>query len=212
MIAAYFLDFIGGIELAMWFFAGLFITGIFLKRINLLSSSVSKVQDTFHQYHQLLDLIETTDFSVRNFAAEKEQISSEKQKASKILHEFSKAIDALDQRNNMIFGMLGNGFLLWDLRQSYRLEKWIKEHGQDVEKWFRVIEFLDAYNSLGNFAFNHPAYVFPQIESRQAYYPSQSTGTPSAGSRKEDCQRLLPLKKSNFSSLPVRIWPGKAPF
>ena len=190
VISAYFLDFIGGIELAIWFFVGLFTTGIFLKRINLLSSSVSKVQDTFHHYHQLLDLLETTDFSAEILQQQKEQISSEHKKASKTLHEFSKAIDALDQRNNMIFGMLGNGFLLWDLRQSYRLEKWIKDDGQDVEKWFRVIEFLDAYNSLGNFAFNHPGYVFPQINQDRHVTRASTTGAPSAGPEKEGGQRL----------------------
>ncbi|MGB7841789.1 MAG: DNA mismatch repair protein MutS, partial [Salinimicrobium sp.] len=163
VISAFFLDYIGGIELTLWFIVGLFITGIFLKKINLLSSSVSKVQDTFHQYHQLLDLIEVTDFSAEMLRERKQQVHSETKKASQILKEFSKAIDALDQRNNMIFGILGNGFLLWDLRQSYRLEKWIGEHAEDVESWFRVIEFLDAYNSFGNFAFNHPDYAFPQI-------------------------------------------------
>ncbi|WP_029034122.1 MutS-related protein [Salinimicrobium terrae] len=163
VITAFFMDIIGGIELAIWFFAGLLITGFFLKRINLLSSSVSKVQDTFHQYYQLLALIETTNFSSELLNAQKEQIVSEKQKASAILKQFSKAIDSLDQRNNMIFGVLGNGFLLWDLRYSWKLEKWIKENGQVVQKWFRVIEFLDAYNSLGNFAFNHPTYVFPEL-------------------------------------------------
>lgn len=163
VISAFFLDFIGGIELALWFFVGLFITGIYLKRINLLSGSVSKVQETFHQYYQLLALIEGTDFSSELLKAKKTLIASEQQKASQILKNFSKAIDALDQRNNMIFGVLGNGFLLWDLRQSYKLEKWIEENGPNVEQWFRVIEFLDAYNSLGNFSFNHPAYFFPEI-------------------------------------------------
>lgn len=163
VITAFFMDFIGGIELALWFFAGLLITGFFLKRINLLSGSVSKVQDTFHQYYQLLGLIESTTFSSELLKAQKEEIASEKQKASAILKKFSKSIDSLDQRNNMIFGVFGNGFMLWDLRYSWKLEKWIQEHGQVVPKWFRVIEFLDAYNSLGNFAFNHPKYVFPEL-------------------------------------------------
>ncbi|WP_423818032.1 DNA mismatch repair protein MutS [Salinimicrobium sp. TIG7-5_MAKvit] len=163
VITAFFLDFIGGIELALWFFAGLLITGFFLKRINLLSTSVSKVQDTFHQYYQLLALIENTTFHSELLKRNKEEIASEKQKASAILKKFSRSIDSLDQRNNMIFGMFGNGFLLWDLRYSWKLEQWIKEHGQVVQKWFRAIEFLDAYNSLGNFAFNHPSYVFPEL-------------------------------------------------
>lgn len=164
VLAAFFFDLIGGIELALWFFTGLLITGIFLKRVNLLSGSVDKVQETFHQYYQLLALIEDTKFSSELLKSKKELIASEKDKASQILKKFSKTIDALDQRNNMIFGVFGNGFLLWDLRQSYKLEKWIKENGSKVEQWFRVIEFMDAFNSLGNFAFNHPQYVFPEIK------------------------------------------------
>ena len=178
VIAAYFLDFIGGIELVLWFFAGLLITGIYVKKVNLLSSSVSKVQDTFHQYYQLLALIESVDFSSELLKEKKQIISSEAQKASQTLKEFSKAIDALDQRNNMIFGIFGNGFMLWDLRQSYRLEKWIKENSRNVAEWFSVIEVLDAYNSLGNFAFNHPTYVFPKLnqdehvtEAKQLAHP-----------------------------------------
>ena len=163
VIAAYFFELIGGIELGLWFFAGLMITGIYIKKVNLLSGSVSKIQDTFHQYYQLLALIETTEFSSELLKGKKQLILSEKQKASAVLKQFSKAIDALDQRNNMIFGIFGNGFLLWDLRQSYKLEAWIRENSDNVEKWFEVIEFLDAYNTLGNFAFNHPDYVFPDI-------------------------------------------------
>ena len=169
VIAAFYFDLIGGIELALWFFVGLLITGIYVKKINLLSESVSKVQDTFHQYYQLLALIEETDFSSEVLQQRKKIIAAEEKKASAILQKFSKAIDTLDQRNNMIFGIFGNGFMLWDLRQSYRLEAWIKENSQNVGKWFGEIEFLDAYNSLGNFAFNHPHYAFPEIKQHEPF-------------------------------------------
>lgn len=178
LITGFFLDAVSGIQLGFWFFLGLGITGMYLKRINLLSASVSNVQDTFHQYYQLLALIEGTEFTSEILKNKKSLIASEKKKASRILKEFSKAIDALDQRNNMIFGVVGNGFLLWDLRQSYRLEKWIKAYSGNVADWFEEIEFLDAYNSLGNFAFNHPSYVFPEInidayvsETKQLAHP-----------------------------------------
>lgn len=165
LITGFFFDVITGIQLGAWFFFGLAITGIYLKKINLLSTHVSEVQDTFHQYYQLLGLIEETDFYSAILKEKRNIIHLNEQKASSILRKFSKAIDALDQRNNMIFGILGNGFLLWDLRQSYRLEKWITAYGSQVEKWFEVIEFLDAYNTLGNFSFNHPGYVFPELHS-----------------------------------------------
>lgn len=165
LITGFFFDVITGIQLGAWFFLGLAITGIYLKKINLLSTHVSEVQDTFHQYYQLLGLIEETDFHSAILKEKRNIIHLNEQKASTILRKFSKAIDALDQRNNMIFGILGNGFLLWDLRQSYKLEKWIGLYGDQVKKWFEVIEFLDAYNTLGNFSFNHPGYVFPELHS-----------------------------------------------
>ncbi len=163
VIAGYSFDYLKGIHLFLWFLAGLLFTGIYLKKINLLSGSVSKIQDTFHQYHFLLGLIERENFSSETLKKNQELINAEKKKASSIFKEFSKAIDSLDQRNNMLFGIFANGFLLWDLRQSYKLEKWISAYRQHVENWFEVIEFTDAYNSLGNFVFNHPDYVFPEI-------------------------------------------------
>ena len=163
VIAGYSFDYLKGIHLFLWFLAGILFTGIYLKRINLLSGSVSKIQDTFHQYHFLLGLLEQENFSSEILKKNQALIHSEKKKASAIFKEFSKAIDALDQRNNMLFGIFGNGFLLWDLRQSYKLEKWILAYRQHVKNWFEVIEFTDAYNSLGNFVFNHPDYVFPEI-------------------------------------------------
>lgn len=185
VIACFFLDFISGMQLLLWFFIGLSITGVYLKKINSLSEKVDKVQGLFQQYHQLLALLETTNFSSEMLAEKRSEIHSEacpsgrrEKKASVVLRLFSKHIDALDQRNNLLFGIFGNGFLLWDLRQSHNLEKWIGEYSNNVKKWFEILEFIDAYNSLGNFAHNHPDYVFPKItegksliEAKNAVHP-----------------------------------------
>lgn len=163
VIFAYWLEVIGAAQVLLWYLAGIMITGFYLKKINQLSSNVSKAQDTFQQYHQLLALIENEDFDSALMKKLKNSIESESKKASLILQQFSKAIDALDQRNNLLFGIIANGFFLWDLRQSYRLENWIAHHHEAVEHWFEAVERTDAYNSLGNFAFNHPDYHFPEI-------------------------------------------------
>lgn len=167
VIVGYALGFVSEFQLMLWLIVGILITGIYLKKINLLSGSVSKIQDTFHQYHQLLGMLENEEFSSAILQEKKQAIRTESKKASQIFREFSKAIDALDQRNNMLFGISGNGFFLWDLRQSLKLENWIAKYGFQVEKWFEVIELTDAYNSLGNFSFNHPDYTFPKINSEE---------------------------------------------
>ena len=171
VLVLFYFDIIGGSQVLLWFIIGVLITGVFLKRINELSSTVSKAQDTFQQYHQLLSFLETEEFESELMKEVKTSITSDSKKASDILKEFSKAIDALDQRNNFLFGIFGNGFLLWDLRHSYRLEKWIEKHHAAVENWFEAVERTDAYNSLGNFAFNHSNYHIPRnIRKRRRNY------------------------------------------
>ncbi len=155
---------------------GLAITSIHLKQINLLSLHASEFKDVMSQYSNLLVEIENQTFE-SDLLIEKQRliIDREGKKASTILKEFSKYIDALDQRNNLLFGFIGNGYLLWDFKQVYKIEQWILTHQQDVKKWFDVIEFFDAFNSLANFAYNHPKFVYPKI-TNQAVIDAQQLG------------------------------------
>src|SRR5690625_3942474 len=109
------------------------------------------MQKTFRQYYRLLKLIEDHSFSSEIMIKNKNQISSEGKKASEVVKEFSKTIDSLDQRANILFGFFGNGFLLWDLRYARKLENWLNQHIDKVDQWFDVIALTDAYTSLGNF-------------------------------------------------------------
>ncbi len=178
IIALYFIGFISGWLVVGWLFLGLGITGPFLKKINKLSSDTSKIQSTFHQYQKLISEIERTGFSSELLKEKKETVISDEISTSKVLKDFSNILNALDQRNNMLFGFLGNAFFLWDLRQCYNIEQWIRKYGANIEKWFATIAFFDAYNSLGNFAFNHPQYTFPVLSDEEAVLKSNASGHP----------------------------------
>src|SRR5690606_30960821 len=91
---------------------------------------------------------------------------------------FAKILDAFDQRNNMIMALAGNGFLLWDLHYAFKVEKWLSSNGHKVEDWLEVITFFDAQNSLANFAFNHPEYVYPNINKDKNVIRADKLGHP----------------------------------
>lgn len=168
LAAVYFLNFISGYYVAAWFGIGLLITGLFTKRVNKLSQEVSGAHSTFEQFQKLIVQIEKTSFSSEWLVEKRNQIITSDKKASLILKKFAKNLDALDQRSTMIFGIIWNGVFLWDIAQSFNIEQWIANYGSEVEKWFDTILFFDAYNSLGNFAFNHPAYVFPILTESES--------------------------------------------
>jgi len=146
-----------------WLLIGLAITGKYLKKINNLASNTDKIRDTFRQYAQLLNAIENEKFTSEILQEKQRDIQLEGKKASAILTDLSKAMDALDNRNNLISAIFGNGYFLTDIKNSYIIEQWIEVYHDKVEDWFNVVTFFDAYNSLGNYAFNHAQYVFPNI-------------------------------------------------
>ena len=211
IITAYFTLDINGWLVFGWFLLGWLITGIYVKKINDLANNVGKVQATFHQYYQLLGMIENTTFQSEILKEHQLGVKSEDEKASKILKSFSKAIDALDQRNNAIFIAIGNGFLLWDLRQSLRLEKWITAHHQNVKDWFETIEFMDAYSSLGNFSFNHDSYAFPKINQDKFIIKATQLAHPLLNPEKRIANDLV-IENEQFLIITGANMAGKSTF
>jgi ABC-type multidrug transport system fused ATPase/permease subunit len=161
-----------------WLFLGLAITAIYFKKINALAFHTEKVKDTFKQYALLLHQIENENFTSDILVDKQNQIKSEAEAASVIFNKLSKVMDALDNRNNFISAIFGNGYFLTDLKNSYKVEQWLADYKNKVEDWFEVVSFFDAYNSLGNYTFNHPQYVFPQITNAKEVIKAKNLGHP----------------------------------
>ncbi|PKP12659.1 MAG: DNA mismatch repair protein MutS [Bacteroidetes bacterium HGW-Bacteroidetes-3] len=178
LIVLVFTDVVAEQILLIWFFVGLGISGAFLKKVNELYGDANKAKDTFKQYHKLLNEIETASFESKILKEKQQEIQTESLKASAIFAKFSKRLDSFDQRNNLIIAVFGNAFLLRDLQHAHKVEKWIYSYKDKVEDWFKVIAFFDAKNSLANFAFNHPSYVFPEIEKNKLAIAAKNLGHP----------------------------------
>src|SRR5690554_2775540 len=161
-----------------WLLFGLIITGLYLKKINVLANNTDKARDTFRQYALLLKQIENETFSSELLKNKQAYIQQEYKKASTIFSQFSKYLDALDNRNNMISAIFGNGFFLSDLKNAYNIEQWINKYKTTVDHWFEVVSFFDAHNSLGNYVFNHPDYVFPEIVQNNTVIEAVALGHP----------------------------------
>jgi DNA mismatch repair ATPase MutS len=162
----------------LWFVIGMVITGRYLSKINTLYKLSNKGGEAFNQISLLLNEIEKSNFKSELLEKQKNKIETADKKASIILKDFSKVLDAFDQRNNMLFGFFANGLLLWDLRQSYRIEKWIKNYANNVENWFEVIAFFDVQNSLANYGFNYPNYTYPLITKNNKILEAENLGHP----------------------------------
>ncbi len=181
-----------------WLLLGLAITGRFLKSINNVAQNTEKAKDTFRQYALLMKEIEQKEFQSELLQQQQQKIQSEGEKASQIFTKFSKALDALDNRNNFISAIFGNGYLLWDIRQTYRVEQWISKYAHKVEDWFEVVTFFDAYNTLGNYAYNHQDFSYPEITSENITIKAESLGHPLLNAEKRIDSDLELLREQFF--------------
>ncbi|ARV09854.1 DNA mismatch repair protein MutS [Winogradskyella sp. PC-19] len=197
--------------LGYWLILGLGITVKFLKKINELSQHSSKAKDTFRQYALLLKQIEIKEFSSQLLQEQQCKIQLEGQKASAIFAKLSKRIDTLDNRNNLISAIFGNGYFLSDIRQTYYIENWIKTYADKVEDWFEVVTFFDAYNSLGSYAFNHQQFCYPKISSESHTILASELGHPLLAEEKR-INSDLELKEEEFFIITGANMAGKSTF
>lgn len=162
----------------VWFFIGLGITGAFFKKTQNLYTETNNTKETFSQYYQLLEQIENEEFTNPILKEKQQKIQLGQKKASIIFKDFSKKLDAFDQRNNVIIAVIGNGLFLWDIRNAVTIEKWISTYKNTVEEWFEVVSYFDAQNSFANFAFNKPEYTFPEIHNEKSTIKAINLGHP----------------------------------
>ena len=195
----------------LWFFVGVGVTGVYIKKINEFYQNASNAKETFKQYHQLLDLIESEEFTSKLLKAKQEEIKKQGKKASEIFLQFSKMLDAFDQRNNMLVGIVANAFALRDLQLCYKIEAWIDTNQDQVAHWFDVIAFFDAQNSLGNFVFNHPDHCFPEIVSSKFVIDAQQLGHPLI-SKEKRVDNDFSIQGTNFFIITGANMAGKSTF
>ena len=169
--------------LVLWFFLGLIVTLPFFKKINTVYGAAGKIKNTFKQYEALLSQIESLEINAVLAKQQQSRIHSSEIKASEIFKEFSKILDAFDQRNNMLFGILGNGFLLWDIKNTILIDKWVTKYKDQVDQWFEVIAYFDTQISFSNYVFNHPDHNFSEIVEKNQFLEARELGHP-----------LLPVK------------------
>ena len=194
-----------------WFLIGLLFTATQLKKTQKIYTNSSIAKETFKQYFQLLKLIEDHSFDSKLLKEKKVEMTSGDEQPSVIFQKFSKTLDAFDQRNNILISLLGNGFFLWDILNATKVEYWIENYNEVVEKWFDGIAFFDAQNTLGNFSFNHPGYFFPTLTKEPSLIQATQLAHPLLNQQKRVANDFS-IHKEEFFVITGANMAGKSTF
>jgi DNA mismatch repair ATPase MutS len=104
--------------------------------------------------------------------------------ASKEVGRLVKLLDALDQRGNVLLTFLLNGLFFWELRQAIKIEHWKEKTAPHLPQWLEAVKKIDALCSLSTFAYNHPEYAYPTIDSAPFPLTIKAAGHPLMDAKK----------------------------
>ncbi|MBD3637178.1 MAG: DNA mismatch repair protein MutS [Crocinitomicaceae bacterium] len=211
IIVLYGIGIVPGRLVLLEFFLGIAISGLYVKKVTGLYAEAGRMKETFSQYSKLIHAIENKAFRSEKLTALQAMLVTNDKDASEVLRTLSKEINNLDQRNNIFFAFLANGFLLWDLRYAYRIEKWIRENEANIEKWFEAVAEFDAWNSLANYAFIRPLYLYPKIGDGDTVLHAKALGHPLLDPEKR-VDNDIAIDKGSFFIITGANMAGKSTF
>jgi len=114
---------------------------------------------------------------------------------------------ALGVRTNPILALLFNALVPWDFYFSYKLDLVKKEIAHLLPRWLDAWHELETLNSLANFAYLNPGYVFPELTGAEDQFAARSLGHPLLKPQAKVCndfelnqdQRIVILTGSNMA-------------
>jgi DNA mismatch repair ATPase MutS len=173
-------------------FTGLFLLNLFyiatgLKNTNRTHNILSRKYNYLRSIDEMLVLFDNEPFNSKELIRIKENISGKNESAVAALKQLSRLIQAFDTRLNIIVGFALNGMLLWDFHSIYRLEKWKERNKNRFPQWLEMVGSIDAYISLGNYAFNNPEFAYPSVSDNTEVFSAISLGHPLIHESKRIC-------------------------
>jgi DNA mismatch repair ATPase MutS len=136
------------------------ILGRYAKDIKEQHTHLSNKEGILRKFAQLLHMVRKEPSGTATLLRAQQE---EAKVADVALHRLARISNALDQNINLIVSVFLNSFILYSIHCVFSLEKWKAQYRDKVAGWLRVIARMEALNSLATFAFNHPTYIYPEL-------------------------------------------------
>jgi hypothetical protein len=107
-------------------------------------------------------LLERQRFSSPRLTALMAGIAQDGKSASQQVLRLVRLVDWFESRRNQLFAIIAWALLLPE-QLSFAIEVWRARHGSLAVRWLSAIGEMEALASLATFAFEHPAYSFPEL-------------------------------------------------
>lgn len=187
------------------FVINLGVLGNFTKRIQMEIAHSENINTIISQYSLLVQKIENENFKSDKLKELQQKLNFQNQKASEHLQKLAELFSNMETIGNFVTALLFNGTFLFNLHVLKAMIAWKKEHAEVLEEWLEVIGEFEMLNSLANFAYNNPDFVYPtlntnyEIDFSNLSHPLLNPATRVGNEVKFQPQSFMILTGSNMS-------------
>jgi len=183
-----------------------------LKRTNRIHNALSKRYYYLSSIDSMLKAFDSEPFNSEILNEIQKNISGSKVSAAASVRKLGSLIQVFDSRLNLLVGLALNGLLLWDYHSIRRLEKWKSDYNSLFPVWLEMLGQVDAYISLGNYAFNNPDFSYPSLSSGENMFSATSLGHPLINDYDRICNDFTIPKKGIVCVITGANMAGKSTF
>ena len=151
--------------LSYLFVINLMILGRFIKRIQAEVTNSTNIDKTIHQYSLLLQKIENESFQSQKLIDLQQKLMFKKENSSVHFKQLAGLFSNMDSISNFVTATVFNGTFLFNLHVLKSLIQWKNDHAEALENWLEVIGEFEMLNSLANFSYNNPEFVYPTLNT-----------------------------------------------
>jgi hypothetical protein len=176
-------------SLVAWFVWGLWYVAVLVSMVNKIfgacyrrrvASAVSAAESAVHDLGLLagvLARLETERFATPLLSDLREALQSQGWPPSRWIARLKGLMEYLDSRRNLIVSSI-NPFVLWTLQCACAVEAWRRQTGPALRRWLATVGEFEALSSLGGYAYEHPADVFPEFTGTSPCFEAQGLAHP----------------------------------
>ena len=169
---------------------------LYVRQTLQVQNSITSKSKILNKFAQCLLLIENTGFKSEYLLSLQNQLSFTNGKSpSKSIHQLSSILNYMDSNLNMLVSIFLNGLFMFNLHLLLKVEKWKKLNRESVPVWFDSIATFDAMGSMGNFAYNHPEFIFPLLVENNFEFVAENLGHP-----------LIPSDHRVVNAIEIKGW------
>ncbi len=148
------------------------------KYIFQLKANTSNNVSRLNSYLKLFKYIEKQKFKSPLLQNLQKDLIQKNISASKAITTFFKCLNSLDMSNNPVWAFIGNGVLLWDLRQAILLYFWKKDYSESIKIWLDTLSKIDALSSFAGFNYLHNSWTLPILNNKVYGIQATHVGHP----------------------------------